>query len=324
MKENPLRPNEQDLGGFGFPRPDDERDWRVRAAVERIDAGLEQLMNGERYQDFLRAARQFHTYSFNNIMLIMAQRPDATRVAGMNKWNSMGRWVNKGEHPINIIALRKQAYFIEDPDTGEKVKKERLIGWMTVNVYDIAQTNGKPIPEPPRPAMLDGESDRSSQLFQLLAAYSVDQGATIGRQPQERLGRVHGSYDPRTKEIAVSILLKHDHAAKTHAHETAHFIADHQLHHDSKDIETEAEIAACIVMDWAGADTSAYSFPYVAGHAQDLEVVKRNLERSRKTAHQIITGVEHLAANPPRTSMVVYDRARSREKSLRDSGVQAW
>ncbi len=306
MNENPLRLHEQVLGGFALPRPEDERDERVKAALQTLEAGIERMVDSDSFRQYLETMSRFHRYSFNNVMLIMMQRPDATRVAGFRTWEKLDRHVKKGEKAIKIITPRMASYEYEDPETGEKKRGERLVGWGVGNVFDISQTHGKPLPEIERPELLAGESDADKALFGQLANLTTELGGKMGRQSQQFIGKGNGYYQPHNHEIGVSAALRGDAATKTLGHEVAHFVAQHRGFELQEDVETVAESTAFVVLNHYGIDTGSYTFPYVAGWAQDKAVLQRNLTAIQKTSHQIITGVEQLAQTPPRTEMVLY------------------
>ena len=289
------------------PSPSHEPDAKVQTILKALEAGIEQIVDSDHFRAYLETMARFHRYSFNNVLLIKMQRPDATRVAGFRAWQEQfGRHVRKGERGIKIITPVMQAIVDEDPDTGEQRRRQIRVGWSTGAVFDVSQTEGKPLPTLATPQLLQGESDASHAIFGYLAGYSVDQGAHVARQAQDYIGRGNGFYSPHTREIAIAAGLKADAAAKTHAHETAHMVADHTGFEDSRDVETVAESAAFVVTHHFGLDTRAYSFDYVAGWAQDAGVFRRNLVAIQQTSHAMITGLEAYLAHPPRTHMVVY------------------
>jgi len=275
----------------------------VAAAMEKLEHGFEEVIASGNFRDYLKAMGTFHEYSYNNIMLIMAQRPDAKHIAGFNTWKLLGRNVMKGEHGIKILTPRFAMQ--RDEVTGET--KEQLVGFGTGTGFDVKQTDGKPLPQPPSPFALQTESDIGRALYRQLSNYAVDCGAlSVTRQAAKRLGTANGFYVPRTKQIVVSDGLKIDLAAKTLGHEAVHFTADHKGYDLCEDMETVAESAAFVVLDHFGVDTSDYSFPYVALWAQDPEVFRRNLQAIQKTSHTMITGLEQLQAKPPHTEIVLF------------------
>src|SRR5690348_5341896 len=111
-------------------------------ARERLAEAVARMADSETFAAWLRARATFHDYSFGNICLIVSQRPDATQIAGYKAWQSLGRQVRKGEHGIRILApfVRK----VEDAQTEERTP--RVVGFRSVSVFDISQTDGDALP----------------------------------------------------------------------------------------------------------------------------------------------------------------------------------
>src|SRR5215212_5161205 len=134
------------------------RDRRVREAVELLDVGVQRILDGEEFKRYLAFAARFHRYSANNSLLILLQRPNATRVAGYKRWQELGRQVKRGEEGIRILA--PIFCTVEDEESGEKARM--LCSFKVVKVFDVSQTVPTPgaplIPEKPRPAALPGSS----------------------------------------------------------------------------------------------------------------------------------------------------------------------
>ena len=304
-----LAPNQQASSEFFIAHPPLDADPRVQAALTKLETGFEQIAASDQFRSYLQAMSRFHNYSPNNVMLIRMQKPDAERVAGFHTWKDLGRFVQKGEKGIQIITPRFAK--VDDPETGEK--KDRLVGFGTGTVFDVKQTDGKPLPRPVGAYTLQGEHDVSRAVYRSLSDFAIDSGASsVTRQAYQTMQGANGYYAPYNDSIVVSDELKADAAAKTLAHEVAHYTAGHKGFDLRSDIETVAEAASFVVMHAQGVDTSAYSFPYVAGWAQDKEVLQRNLSAIQKTSHTIITGLERIQTNPPRTQMIPFDSSRAR------------
>ena len=109
---------------------------RLDEALRQLEAGIDAILESDGYQRYLAAMGRFHRYSYGNILLILAQQPGATRVAGYRRWQALGRQVRRGERGITIITPRFSQE--KDPDSGEK--REVLAGFGTGTVFDIAQT----------------------------------------------------------------------------------------------------------------------------------------------------------------------------------------
>src|SRR5215217_8657166 len=133
------------------------RDLRVREAVELLDAGVERILDGEEFKRYLAFAARFHRYSANNSLLILLQRPNATRVAGYRRWQELGRQVRRGEEGIRRI-FAPNFRTVEDEESGEKARI--LCSFKIVKVFDVSQTDpvsgAEPLPEKPRPSALPG------------------------------------------------------------------------------------------------------------------------------------------------------------------------
>jgi hypothetical protein len=132
---------------------------RLQAAHEKLQDAVESIVSGDDWKRMLKVASKFHKYSFNNNLMVFCQRPDATLVAGFNKWKSLGRCVKKGQKGIAIFAPCKYRTKIED-DNGEEKSFQQLRGFRIVHVFDISQTDGDPIEDLDaiRPKLLDGDA----------------------------------------------------------------------------------------------------------------------------------------------------------------------
>jgi len=121
---------------------------KTGALLTKLKEGVANLTNSDRWKEYLMVQARFHKYSAGNVMLIMAQRPDATRVAGFTKWRELGRYVKKGEHGIAIFA--PVTYKVKATDAEDtNVEFTRLVGFKVVYTFDISQTDGKELPGHP-------------------------------------------------------------------------------------------------------------------------------------------------------------------------------
>src|SRR5829696_6577073 len=274
------------------------RDRRVREAVELLDAGVERILNGEEFKRYLAFSAKFHRYSANNSMLILLQRPNATKIAGYKRWQQLGRQVHCGEEGIRILAPIFRT--VEDEDSGEKARV--LCSFKVVKVFDVSQTDpvpgADPLPEKPRPSALPGCSPAARPLARSLARLCEAEGLEL-RESGEEIDVLHpganGLYSPRKRLILLRETLAGDQKAKSLTHELAH----HLLHRDARASETErptleveAEGTAYAVLSYFGVDASDYSFAYVAHWAEQKEVVKAVLSNIQKTTKAIIEAVE--------------------------------
>lgn len=251
---------------------------KLAALHHRLDEQVAALRDSKDWQAWLDVAARLHGYSFNNVLLIRAQRPDATVVAGYQTWRSLGRQVDKGELGIQILApIRRRAApehdraNAEDSDvdpthTAPTARATRVAGYRITHVWDVAQTSGEPLPEQPRPQLLHGEAPDG--LWDRLAALVAAEGYRLERGPCRG---VNGWTDFLTRTVRVRDDVEDAQAVKTLAHELSHVRL-----HDVTDFdgaltrrcrgveEVEAESVAYLITASHGMDTGDYTFPYIA------------------------------------------------------------
>jgi hypothetical protein len=234
----------------------------LRKAHGKLQNAVAEIVSGDDWKRMLKVASNFHRYSFNNHLMIFCQRPDATLVAGFQKWKSLGHFVNKGERGIAIFAPCKYRTKIDKED-GEEEVLQSIRGFRVVHVFDISQTEGEEIADLDalRPKLLDGDAPEG--VWDALMAQAEAAGFEVIR---DRKRGENGYCDLLKKEIAVRPDVAAAQALKTLVHELAHAL----LHGDEvvrpREIqEVEVESVAYIVCDALGLDTSDYSFAYVAG-----------------------------------------------------------
>lgn len=268
-----------------------DRQAEAEALHASIVDQVQQLADSGQWRAFLEFARSFHNYSLNNLLLILAQKPDATMVAGFRQWQAKGRQVRKGEKSIKIFGYReKKTETSADDDTS--ADEGRVIRYFpTLSVFDIAQTDpvegADPLPSDPT-QQLTGDHDHG--VITPLTAHLESSGWTIGREP---LTHANGYTDPDTLRVILAGGISVEQAAKTLIHETAHI----ELHHiDSVEeyrqhrgrMEVEAESVAYVVAGLCGIDTSAYSIGYIAGWSdEDVTVIRDSASRVLAAVHSI-------------------------------------
>ena len=290
---------------------------KLKEITDRLEQGIKELFDSDRYKEYLRVMSKFHNYSFNNTLLIAMQKPDASLVAGFQSWkNNFKRNVVKGEKGIKILApspfkIRQEMEKI-DPETqkpvigadGKPVKEEKEItipAFKVVSVFDVSQTEGKELPDI-AVDMLTGDVEHFKDVF---AALEKTSPVPIGFEKIE--GNSHGYYHLEKKRIAIDEGMSELQTIKTAIHEIAHA----KLHDidpnapkeeqadrpDRRTREVQAESVAYAVCQHYGLDTSDYSFGYVAGWSsgRELDELKSSLETIRSTAAEIINSIdEHL------------------------------
>lgn len=284
---------------------------RMKAAKElegTIKSQVEEFLRSEKWFEFLEYARKFHSYSFRNILLIMAQQPAASQVAGYRKWLSLGRQVKKGERAIKIFgyatgkvrtaANLEEAEAISEGVSEVEAKELTYVYFPIVNVFDISQTEA-----------IEGESDQTVQLlapleggddagiFGIVKAFIESQGWEVCEK--EIKGKASGYMVSQGRKIVLKKGLSHAQATKTLIHETAHALMHENIsrteyHMNRSRYEVEAESVAYIVAGAFGMDTKGYSVGYIAAWAnRDTEVITEAGNRIMNTVKQLIDGIEN-------------------------------
>ena len=287
---------------------------KVQEITDKLEEGLKELFESEKYKTYLSTMSKFHNYSFNNTLLIAMQRPEATLVAGYKAWQkNFERHVNKGEKAIRILAPAPYKIKEErdklDPVTGgmmfdengmpQKEQVEVTIpAFRAVSVFDVSQTDGMPIPELEAQELLstvEGYKDFVQALMNV---------ATVPIGFEDIPGDSKGYFHTEEKRIAVQENMSESQTLKTMVHEVAHsMLHNKEINRDdlmeapAKDRNTkevEAESVAYTVCQHFGIDTSDYSFGYIAGWSsgKDMKELKSSLDTIRKTASELITEIE--------------------------------
>ena len=291
---------------------------KLKEITDRLEQGITELFDSERYKEYLRVMSKFHNYSFNNTLLIAMQKPDASLIAGFSAWkNNFGRNVMKGQKGIKILApspfkIKKEMEKI-DPQTGKAfigkdgkpVTEEKEItipAFKVVSVFDVSQTEGREIPNI-AVNMLTGDVEHYKDVF---AALEKTSPVPVGFEKIE--GGAHGYYHLEDKRIALDEGMSELQTLKALIHEIAHAklhdidlnapLEDLENRPDRRTREVQAESIAYTVCQHYGLDTSDYSFGYVAGWSagRELAELKSSLETIRSTAAEIINSIdEHIA-----------------------------
>lgn len=285
---------------------------KVQEITDKLEEGLKELFESEKYKTYLSTMSKFHNYSFNNTLLIAMQKPEATLVAGYKAWQkNFERHVNKGEKAIRILAPAPYKIKEErdklDPVTGEMMFDENgmpqkeetevtIPAFRAVSVFDVSQTDGKPIPEL-----------EVNELLSTVEGYEDFVQALMNISPvpiafEDIPGDSKGYFSTAEKRIAVQENMSESQTLKTMVHEVAHSMLHDKEVNQSMDIpvkdrntkEVEAESVAFTVCQHFGIDTSDYSFGYIAGWSsgRNMKELKSSLDTIRKTASELITGIE--------------------------------
>ena len=289
---------------------------QIKKLTDQIEAGIKALFQSgdlEKYQAYLRTMSHFHHYSVNNQMLIFSQCPHATLVAGYQKWqNQFSRHVLRGEKGISILAPTPYKIKVEkeklDPDTklplldadGNTITEEKEVQipmFRPVKVFDVSQTDGKPLPERVQSpiAELTGNVEHYEAFMEALRRVSP---VPIEMKPLSN--DLDGFFSPSKQSITLRAGMSEVQTVCAAVHEIAHS----KLHDyakqpnsqpkDSSTEEIEAESIAYTVCAYFGIETSANSFGYVATWSKDkdLKAFKDSLDTIRKTSSELISGVE--------------------------------
>ena len=263
---------------------------KLAGAHADLVAAIESLVSGDDWQRMLEVASRFHHYSANNVFLIMLQSPDATQVAGYRAWLSMGRQVRKGEHGIRILAPCRSRRQVPEND-GTEASSVSVRGFTTVTVFDIAQTEGKDLPDV-RPTLLDG--DATTGLWDALSVQVAAAGYTVARGDCRG---ANGLTDHRERTVRVRDDVSGAQAVKTLCHELAHVLLhpDTAAYFQGRGVsEVEAESVAYLVCQAAGLVTDSYSWPYIA-HWSDgkSDVVHNSAGRVLRSTRAILDGIQN-------------------------------
>ena len=292
---------------------------RIKEITAGIEQGIKELFESDRYRKYLSTMSRFHKYSLNNVMLIHSQRPDATLVAGFNKWkNSFGRHVKKGEKGIQILAPTPYKIKVEkeklDPDTklpmidenGDPVTEEKEVSipmFKVVSVFDVSQTEGKPLPQ--LAYSLSGAVEHYEEFMEALKRTS-----TVPIKVEHTDKNVDGFFDLTNQSITIQAGMSEVQTVCAVIHEIAHSRLhnyDHmtEVADDGETLlapaeknrhteEVEAESISYAVCQYFGIETSENSFGYIASWSQgkELKELRASLETINRTSSELISGIE--------------------------------
>ena len=292
---------------------------RLQQITAGIEQGIKELFESEKYMRYLSVMSRFHRYSVNNTMLIYMQKPDATLVAGYNKWkNQFERHVKRGEHGITIIAPTPFKKKIEeqklDPDTkapildaeGKAVMEEREVEipmFRPVKVFDVSQTDGKPLPE--LASTLSGSVQNYEAFMEALR-----RSAPVPLSVEPMAENMDGYFSPDQQRIAIRAGMSEVQTVSAAVHEIAHS----KLHNyakaqeeavragdkeppkkkDRNTEEVEAESISYAVCQYYGIQTGENSFGYIANWSQGKELpeLRASLETINKAAGELIADID--------------------------------
>jgi hypothetical protein len=272
----------------------EQRSAKLEAAHRQLVDAVASVASSEGWLRYLAAMHRFHDYSATNVMMILFQRPDAQRVAGYRTWQALGRQVKKGAQGIAIWAPCARRIEREDETTGESVTARTLSGFRLVHVFDVADTEGEPLPEHPAQAtLLKGEAPDG--MWNHLASL-VDSAGFQLELVEDIAGRpgANGVTDFLAHTVQVTTSGRSNASqVRTLCHELAHA----KLHGPSASnrsrelVEVEAESVAYLVCHAFGLDAMDYSLGYVASWSgADSDVVLATARTVQQCAAEILAG----------------------------------
>lgn len=319
---------------------------RMREIVDSIENGIKELFESDKYRKYLATMSRFHRYSVNNTMLIYMQRPDATHVAGFNKWrDQFGRNVLKGEKGIRIIAptpYKKKVEEIKtDPETNAPVldadgkaiieeKEIRIPMFKVVSVFDVSQTAGKPLPQ--LAADLSGNVQQYEVFMEALRRASP---VPIEIKPVAH--DTDGFFSIKAQSITIRAGMSEVQTVCAAVHEIAHAkLHDYEhmteLADDGETIlvpgeksrnteEVEAESISYAVCQYYGIETGENSFGYIAtwSKGKELKELRASLETINKTASELITDIDRHFAEICRERGISVEKSEQAESQLKEN-----
>ena len=285
------------------------KDEKTKQAFEMIEQGVKDVYTSDNFRNYLSCCSKFHNYSLNNTLLILAQKPDATLVAGYSSWKrNFHRHVNKDEKGLTILApvTCKKTELMDKSDEngnpvldedGNPIKEERTINrlrFTVKTVFDVSQTSGKPLP-----SLVHDLTGSSDEVLAFIDSVKAICTIPIDYHSPEKdpilTSGAKGYYSPSEDKIVLNMNLEDMQTAKTLIHEYTHSLLHKKTDKDREQREIEAESLAFVLCDHFGIDTSEYSFGYIASYSdQDPEKLKSILENIQSTAHEMIDSLEPL------------------------------
>ena len=286
---------------------------RAKELTDKLEAGMKELYQSDKYTNYLKTMAQFHHYSPRNIMLIQQQLPNATRVASFKLWEEMNRHVKKGEHSVKIYApiadKKPEIKLMEklDPETGAPLLDEQgkpimeemtaLVGgprFKLVSVFDVSQTYGEPLPQ--LAENLTGDVAHYGAFLDALKAVSplpvVMEPMAEEQDGYCRYGEQIGIREGMSESQTVAAVIHEITHAKLH--DPAVAAADTPAADKTKRVkEIEAESVAYVVSQHFGVETSPNSFGYLAEYgSRDMSELKASLDTIRKEANRLINSID--------------------------------
>lgn len=267
----------------------------LKELQEHLQRGINQYLDSENFKNYLDFVSQFHNYSFNNILLLKAQKSDITMIASFKKWNDLGRKIKKGEQALFVFAptevYKKDAEgnYIKD-NNGEFIKS---IYFKLVPVFDVAQTSGAKLPQPIY--RLEENFKDPLEFKRIFESISKISNVPIRFEEFSEESNLNGYYHHEKKEIVIRKKMSEQMIVKTLLHELVHSRI-HSLDENRSQKEFEAESVAYIVANHFGIDTSNYTFGYLSSWTDEgrkIEMFTTALENITKEAQSLIRELDN-------------------------------
>jgi hypothetical protein len=255
---------------------------KAKELKQLLQKKIKEIRNSKRFQEFIDFCSRFNNYSYYNLLSIYFHYPHATLVAGIKTWwNRYGRRIKKGEKGIPILAPIIKRIEELNPETGETIRTEKLVGFRTVYVWDVSQTYGKELPIERIAKPLEGKAEQYSIAKNWVSTYYCP----VLEKP---LGEIKGYTDFRT--IVINSNLDEAHKLKTLFHELSHYLLHSSVDYSKTRKEFEAELTAYLVCRKLGIDSSSYSLDYLAIYSElKNEEFEKAVDKSIKAADHIFS-----------------------------------
>lgn len=259
----------------------------VNESMKMLEEGIKKVTSQENFLRYLHVQSQMYHYSVNNLILIALQKPDATMVAGFQKWKSLGRHVKAGEKGIRILAPYTYSVKEKDEATGEE-KDTKRVGFSTTTVFDLSQTDGKPIPQICHE--LKGTVDEYKTILE-----AITEVADVPVMYENITDGSLGYFSRTSKKIVIKTGMSEKQTVKTLCHEVAHSV----LHVGDGAVkprevkEVEAESVAYVVCDHFGIECGDYSFEYLGSWgSRDMKELQASFNVIHDVASKLIDNIE--------------------------------
>lgn len=260
---------------------------KIEALTKQLEEGVKEFLTSEKYASYLRVMSAFHTYSFSNSLLIAMQRPEAQLVAGYKTWQSkFNRHVKHGAHAISIIAPYQFTVKKLIKGTEDDYEDIRITKFRAVNVFDIADTEGDPLPQICNE--LTGSVDFLPSILK-----KVEEIAPVPIVFEDIEGSSKGYFSLISQKIAIKKGMSDLQTVKTLLHELTHSLlhgTDEGQKKDRQTKEVEAESVSYVVSNALGLDTSDYSFEYIGSWTggREMKELQQSMSTIQKTAQMLI------------------------------------